>query len=112
MCVCLVCDWLLTFIVFICLSGLAVFVFFFCVNVSMFCFMCVCVSCVRCCVFLYGLFVFVMCVVFVCACLIVCFVWNRLCDVAWCLVCCLFCVCVLRFYHVKYVFVCFGGLIV
>ena len=45
------------------LSGLAVFVFFLCVDVYLFCFMCVCVSCVRCCVLACGLFVFDVCVV-------------------------------------------------
>ena len=45
---------------------------------------------------LYSLFVFVMCGVFVCVYVIVCFVWHRLCDVAWCVVCFLFCVCVWR----------------
>ena len=61
---------------------------------------------VRCCmVCLYS----VICLVFLCACLSVCFVCNRLCDVAWCFACCcLLCGCVFRSYHVKYVFVCFG----
>ena len=75
------------------LYGLAVFVLFvlMCVFVCELycCVMCVRFVCVKCCV-LYGLFVAVVCVVFVCACSSVCFVRNRLCDVAWCFVCCLF----------------------